>query len=517
MALSKLQKGLVGLGIAVVAVIAVGYGGMRYLENAVVDAIRTWAAQTPQDAHVELGDISYTLMDNHLVLKNVRMTYVTPAKQTVAATVETLDIRNPGTTLLSLMRDPKSEIKEAELPVADEIALHNLSFGPEPNITVRLRTFKGVAIETAAVKTLMSTAGDDDPKVALAIIYGLSYKEDSASGVKITSKALPFSLSTDSAVQKSYAKGHLDSSVTNGIVFTLRGQDVLTLGEIRLENMNLPPRDIMEKIYFIAPTDINDDEAFGIFQNLFAGPKPLIGLLSLKDLKTNSALLDISLDKLNITNPSTSPYALEVSLEHLKMPVALVPELQLLSVMGVPEIDASASYAMSLPNKDNQFNSTASLSVAKLGTADFAVKGEVPYKAFFEIINNNSVTDSDIENFVEKNIKFSHIEAGYADEGLLPRLGILGQKFMGLTPEQCVDMAKKYVKESLGAAEGTENTAKLMEYIDKPGAIRLIFNTEKPIPVEAFDTLSDTDPSIKLDVNTGPKTAQELMADLEKK
>ena len=115
---------------------AVGYGGMRYLENAVVDAIRTWAAQTPQDAHVELGDISYTLMDNHLVLKNVRMTYVTPAKQTVAATVETLDIRNPGTTLLSLMRDPKSEIKEAELPVADEIALHNLSFGPEPNITV---------------------------------------------------------------------------------------------------------------------------------------------------------------------------------------------------------------------------------------------------------------------------------------------------------------------------------------------------------------------------------------------
>ena len=195
MALSKLQKGLVGLGIAVVAVIAVGYGGMRYLENAVVDAIRTWAAQTPQDAHVELGDISYTLMDNHLVLKNVRMTYVTPTKQTVAATVETLDIRNPGTTLLSLMRDPKSEIKEAELPVADEIALHNLSFGPEPNITVRLRTFKGVAIETAAVKTLMSTAGDDDPKVALAIIYGLSYKEDSASGVKITSKALPFSLS----------------------------------------------------------------------------------------------------------------------------------------------------------------------------------------------------------------------------------------------------------------------------------------------------------------------------------
>ena len=99
----------------------------------------------------------------------------------------------------------------------------------------------------------------------------------------------------------------------------------------------------------------------------------------------------------------------------------------------------------------------------------------------------------------------------------LPRLGILGQKFMGLTPEQCVDMDQEVRQGIPRAAEGTENTAKLMEYIDKPGAIRLIFNTEKPIPVEAFDTLSDTDPSIKLDVNTGPKTALELMADLEKK
>ena len=113
------------------------------------------------------------------------------------------------------------------------------------------------------------------------------------------------------------------------------------------------------------------------------------------------------------------------------MPVALVPELQLLSVMGVPEIDASASYAMSLPNKDNQFNSTASLSVAKLGTADFAVKGEFPYEEFLEIVNktksiDDPATEDAIENFVEKNIKFSHIEAGYADEGLLPRLGIPG-------------------------------------------------------------------------------------------
>lgn len=521
MALSKLQKGLVGLGIALVVVIAVGYGGMRYLENAAIDAIRTWAAQTPQDARVELGDISYSLMDNHLVLKNVRVTCVDPAKQTIIVSAETLDIQKPGTTLLSLMRDPKSEIKEAELPIADVITLHNLSFGPEPNVTVQLRTFKGVTLETAVAKALLNSPGKDQMKAALALIYGLSYKEDASSGIKVTSKVLPFSVSSDSAIQKSYVKGHLDSSVTSGIVFTLKGQNVLSLGEVRLENMNLPPRESLDKLLAV-PDDISDNEALELLRSVFAGPKPFIGVFSLQNLKTSSALLDVSLDKLLFNNPSTSPYTLEMSVEHLKMPVALVPELQLLSVMGVPELDASASYAMSLPNKDGQFDTTASLSLAKLGTADFAIKGEFPYEAFSEIIEKGAdvddpATKAAIGDLVEKNIKFSHIEAGYADEGLLPRLGILGQKFMGLTPEQCVDMAKKYVKESLGTTESTANMAKLMEYIDKPGAIRIIFNAEKPLSIEAIDALPDTDPAIRLDVNTGPKTALELMTDLEKK
>ncbi len=521
MALSKLQKGLVGLGIALVAVIAIGYGGMRYLENAVVDAIRAWAAQTPQDARVELGDISYTLMDNQLVVKNFRVTYVAPTKQTMAVTVETLDIQNPGTTLLSLMRDPKSEIKEAELPVADTIALHNLSFGPEPNVTVRLRTFKCVTFKAPIAKALLSTPEKDPMKVALAFIYGLSYKEDAASGIKMTSQQMPLSFTCDSAVQKAYVQGHLDSSVTSGIAFAMKGQNILTLGEIRLENMNMPPREIMTKL-LAAPDDISDKEAVELLKGLFAGPKPLIGALSLQNLKTNNALLDASLEKLSFSNPSTAPYSLDVSLEHLKMPVALVPELQLLPIMGVTELDASASYAISLPNQEGLFDTTGSLSLAKLGTADFAIKGEFPYEAFMAIIEkgadaNDPASEAAIGAIIEKDIKFSRIEAGYADEGLLPRLGILGQKFMGMTPEQCVDMAKQYVTENLGPTEGNANMAKLMEFIDKPGAIRLVFDSEKPLSVEAIDALPDTDPSIKLDVNPGPKTARELMADLEKK
>ena len=45
MALSKLQKGLIGLGIAVVAVIAVGYGGMRYLGRLKLHRMPAWSLE----------------------------------------------------------------------------------------------------------------------------------------------------------------------------------------------------------------------------------------------------------------------------------------------------------------------------------------------------------------------------------------------------------------------------------------------------------------------------------------
>ena len=176
MALSKLQKGLTGLFIAFIAVIAIGYGGMRYLENAVVEAIRTWAANTPKNAHVELGDVTYTLLENHLVLKNIRADIVGVDGQTRVVSLETLDVQNPGTTFLSLMRDPNSEIKEAEIPVADAVTLTGVSAGPDPLTTVGSRSFKNIRVEAAPVKALLQNAsGTDAVRAARMLVYALSY------------------------------------------------------------------------------------------------------------------------------------------------------------------------------------------------------------------------------------------------------------------------------------------------------------------------------------------------------
>ena len=98
MALSKMQKGLFGLAVALVAVVAVGYAGLRYLENAVVEAVRTWAAQTPEGMKVQLGDVIYSLPKNRLVLKDARIDYMYASPSMYARIVNALTVMDKWTT-----------------------------------------------------------------------------------------------------------------------------------------------------------------------------------------------------------------------------------------------------------------------------------------------------------------------------------------------------------------------------------------------------------------------------------
>ncbi len=522
MALSKLQKGLTGLVITFIAVIAIGYGGMRYLENAVVEAIRTWAANTPKDAHVELGDVTYTLFENHLVLKNIRLNAVGPNGQARALSLETLDVRNPGATLLSLMRDPNSEIKEAEIPVADAVTLTGLSLGPDPLTTIGSRSFKNIRVEAAPVKELLQNApGTDAVKAAQMLAYALSYSEGLILDVTVTGKALPHTVKARQSREINYAKGHLDSSSVTGISLSLRDKEVLSIAEAGVENLNLPPREVFEKLISAKP-DISDEDALALLRELFGGPRPFLGAMHLNDIKIQNGLLGLSVAKIAFANPSTDPFSFDVTVEHAKAPSSLFPQLQLLSIMGVKDLDASAAFSLSLPAKDGAFASSGSLSVAELGTADMAFKGVMPRealdKAFWMSLKADTPAEEEaIERFMDENLKFSHIEIGYADEGLLPRLGLIGQQLMGLTTDQCVELAKQYVRENAGQVAEGDGMRKLMDFIDRPGAVRMIFDSAKPMTTEEIDAASDGSPVFKLEATPGPKTAQELIAGLANK
>lgn len=527
MALSRLQKGLIGLAIALVAVIAVGYAGMRYLENAVADAVRTWAAQTPPDARVEVGDVAYTFADNRLVLKNLRADYKLPGQRSAVIGVEELEIRKPGSALLSLMRDPKAEIKETQVDVAENITLHRLSVGPDPALTTEKRSLSDVKIDAALLKKLIASPTSDQWSVALDLAYGLSIVTDVSNNLKVTLKELPFEIAIREVADKGYQKGHLERCLIKDVTVRSKDKDIFSIADLTLENMNMPPREAMVMFNKVASRKEtpSEEQALEWMKAFFGGPQPLLGSLALRDMRIAAGLATITLEKLNYTNPTTEPFAFNLALEHLKMPVAVLPELQLLSLMGLGDVDASASFFLSLPAKDGAFESTASLNLANLGTADVAFKGVLPQdvlKEAFRLAANSQSADTqeDTEEAVaqlfDDNMKISHMELGYADEGLLPRLGVIGQKLMGLSPAQCVEMAKSYLEENAGVASDNPNVPKLIDFIDRPGAIRVIFAPDRPMLTGDMEDLPADTPFMKLEVTPGPKTVQEEMADLMK-
>lgn len=523
MALSRLQKGLIGLAIALVAVIAVGYAGMRYLENAVADAVRAWAAQTPPDARVEVGDVTYTLADNRLILKNLRVGYKLRDQLSGVIGVEELEVLKPGASLLSLMRDPKAEIKEAQVDVADDIILRRLSVGPSPALTTEERSISGVKLDTAVLKKLIASPGSDQWAVALDVAYGLSFVTDVSKNLKMTMKELPFEVTIREVADKGYADGHLKRCDLKGMTVRAQDKDVLSLADMALENMNLPPREAMDMFNKLMDQKevLLGEQALEWTKLFFGSPKPLLGSLVLRDMRITDGLAKVTLEKLSYTNPTTVPFAFNLSLEHLKMPVALLPELQLLSLMGLQDVDASASFSLSLPAEDGAFESAASLNLANLGTADASFKGILPQdvlEAAFRLAASDQSPDAEeaVGALFDENLRLSHMELGYADEGLLPRLGVIGQKLMGLSPDQCVQMAKRYLEENAGVAADNPNVPKLMDFIDRPGAVRVIFAPDRPMLTEDMERLPADTPFMKLEVTPGPKTVQEEMADLMK-
>lgn len=522
MALSRLQKGMIGLGAAVIAVIIVGYAGMRYLENAVVETIRTWAAQTPPNARVEVGDVTYKLMEGHLAVKDVRFAYKEGDETVATLAIAQVDVLQPGETFFAVLRDPQTEVKEARLTIAGSVRARGISMGLAPAVTIDERVISGIQVDTAALKAFLASRGTQDlPRTALGLAYGLSYESDVSKGIHASVKALPYTVTIKESRQIGYAEGHLRSSVITGLSFKKNDSELGSIAEVTAENMNLPPQHLLLKLFDPewqkkTPEDEQVLEAIRVF----GGPKPLLGSLVVRDLRDNTGLATVSLGKMTYVNSSTSPFTVDLALEHFKIPTTFAPELQALSLMDLRDLDVSATLSFSLPAADGAFSVSSSLNVAELGTADALFKGTLPQEVLKEaalIGARSDLPGAEMESnvLIQENIRFSQLELGYADEGLLPRLGLLSQKLMGLTPEQSLIMVKQYIQQAIGFAADDPDMARIDSFIEKPGAIRLILSPEKPLSLEEIENLPKDTPAIRLDATPGPKTLQELLTALE--
>ncbi|MEG2005364.1 MAG: hypothetical protein RR014_04915, partial [Bilophila sp.] len=339
MALSRMHKGIAALVVALIAVVALGYGGLRYLESGVVASIRTWAKETPPDMRVELGDVTYSLLNNRLVLSNVRADYLFMGRKTVT-TVGRVEIDNPDAAFLEAMANPETPLKQPVVNVADKIAFTSASTGPDPEWRVAQGTYTKIRIDLAKLREVLAS-GFDAQKIPQLIAL-TSYASAESDGLSVTIKenspvGVPFQLTVRSINVRDYTQGKLAQAVIADMAYTVNGSAVVKLAEMTMEGVTPPSDALMEELNALAP-DASTEKTLDLLSRIVLAPEPLLKKFELKGVTSVVPQYPVSLARLTFTNPSTAPYACSLELEHLVLP-AETDALQVIRMIDLKQID----------------------------------------------------------------------------------------------------------------------------------------------------------------------------------
>ncbi len=534
--MSRFQKGMLALVVALAAVIAVGYAGMRYLENSVADAIRVWATQTPENCRVTLGDVRYSFKDNNLFLGKAGFSFLSSG-QKVTTTIESVEIHGIGDSFLSLLKNPKAEIRETEFSVADSIVARGIvsrtqtTFASDSvavETTIGQRNFSDIRMNTERSRVLFSALGKD---TALELLYAVAYREAQTSdiAVNIGSGNENIKVAVAKLVETNISYGSAENTHLEGITVHLGDTSLCALDSMTVRDVNLPSPAVMSK-WMNLTEEPSDSEALALLGDLFMSTgKPMIGEFTMSGLKlTIPSGENVTLGTFRIANPKVDPFTVDVAVEHLVLPLSIDPQLQLLRLTGLQNMDLTTTFSFSGLNASDLFRAAYSLNMAGAGTLDMGFEGSLPaaeWKAAVEKwkavdaaqtgadkVDPDAASGDIMETLLREHLMLVNMEIGYADEGLLPRGIKLAQISMGLSTEQCLELIRQQiVMTTMGmGSQIPDAAARLNEFIDHPGAVRLTVRPEKPVRFMDIESGAAV-PPIRLEVTPGPKTIGELV------
>lgn len=410
MALSRMQKGITALVVAFVAVIAIGYGGLKYLETSVEKSIRTWAQQTPSDKRVELGEVRYSLLNNRLFLADVRIEYMANGEK-AQSTLATIEIDNPDSVFLEALANPETPLKQPIVSVADRIAFTNVrvtitdpkgvAADVDLSVSVTGGEYKKIEIDLAQTRELFKSDFDTQKFMML-----FSYASAELDEFAVTVTGLPFTesfrVSIGSVVTRDYVRGKVASTKGSNILCKLGEMEIASMAEMSMEGVTPPSEELLNKVNALDP-DENPEEALNLVGEILAGPEPLFKKFEIQALKMSVPGNQMALARLTLTNPTTTPYTCSVDMQNLVLPTDK-DELQGLKLLGLDTADFSSSFSLAAPNKDGDFKSALSLTLARLGTVDFRMEGVLPssFKKNLLEASVSGVTDTAVEAAVAK-------------------------------------------------------------------------------------------------------------------
>lgn len=522
-----------GIIIGVLVILGViAFGAIRYMESTVVKMIQNWVAQTPAAAQVTLDTPSYSLLQNTLLIPNFSVTYnVGPQK--VTTKIALIEVNNLNSAFVDLLSHPEKQYEESEMAFADSVLLKQYTTlvsdaGQKVESSIDERAFKNLRVDAAAIQSLLTAKAANKDEWLWKLMYAFSYEEGLSANIvtELTSPDMAqgktMRLTIGKSHENGFNRGNLDAGSITAVRFNLGKKELVSIDAINVDKISIPPAETLQAFVNLTP-DASDEETLELLRKIFLGPKPLMEKFEVRGLKLTATALPLSVESLNWSNTSTSPFTCGIAFEHAIIPTSMDPDLAMLGMLGLKDVDASGKINFIFPTAKAPilFNLTA-LDIADLGSASLEVKTVFPLDAFADF------DAQDMENSLQQETEKAFLRGGlayvkgkYTDGGLLARAQLLNQKITHMTLAESTAYTQKALQEQIASLLGQDTPLSqqlfdiLAQFMNKPGTVTISFAPPSPMPLLGLLDPTGLASSIKVAYKPGEKTLEEEIKALQ--
>lgn len=488
---------------AVVLVLGIGAAVFMQQTTARVEAeVRAALAGLPGVTEHSVDRVSYDFFGQTLTLKNVHLVLKDKDSTTDVTLGEVVAVKpNPN----ALKGGEAGSLLAEEVRVTQYVAAAT-TVTPSAKAQSRVDSMRFTKPQ-ADIPGLMNLAVVNGKPLdaakglkALASLKAASMNYTGLS-VDVTSPEIPpLRMTVDSIDGRDLSIAYAESASYKNWVLDVQGMGKVSLGTLEVSALSLPdlsklpPEVLSPAVLSGNPSEADANALLAALEKILPRDKPLLGKLTLRDMKESFSGGNVSFKSLTVDNFWYFPMQIGLTLEGLSAPANLMPT-PVISMLGYERVNLSGDVSLR-PLKDKMLQLASKLDMQDAGKAQLTMEMEDPVAA-------STATLDDIDNLLLGTLKLSYTDAGLAGRGVR-----LAQGAMNMGPEMIAGLLRASAADFVG--NNPENIKQFMNFVEKPGELTISITPTKPTRIGKAEGLLNTD-AVRVTSVPGTKTLQELM------
>ncbi len=484
-------KGMLGIIVAAALLIG-GYGAVRYMQSAVIGAVRETARSLAPFCSVD--KVRFSLWDNRLTLTDLHLW-----DGDTSFDVKRLELAFP----LELIFDTPEG--DTEL-VTEGIAHDAVISAPGLKETIREMRVERLRADPARLLWLLREPSGEGERF-LTLLTNISYAREQSREIYMdvaASDDMPaHALIIGRSGSTKYDKGSYGSLELADLQVLYQDDAVASLDALNMTGIHRPPLPALKVL--LGMSDAPDGlEALALLQELFHGPRPLVEQMRLRNLTLTTPELPLRVADLTLDWPSSRPTRYSLRLRDVSLAAsALVDAVPGLRLPGLKTLHLNLENAMTHED-GGAYQETLSLNVRDVASLRLAValQGTPPSEDGDPLLGlfMTQIVKADLE------IK---------DSRLLAYTGG-NQDPSGATAAEYLESAAAHLFTWFFGSQAYELAQKQIEdFVRRPGALDIRFAPKTPVGVpELRNGLADMASALTVTATPGPATLEQQIRDL---